>query len=366
MVSAYTKRGRGVVVLPPGAFRIEELPASRMTRNRLGAVKVEDGLRLATYRVRFAPGVSLASPPSDTDRAIPPQEESVIRRIAAELGLARRRPREPLKTVERYFQSNFHYSTYLEGTRGGMTALEDFLLRTHAGHCEYFATATVLLLRAAGIPARYATGYSVQEWSPREGRYLVRGRHRHAWALAWVNGAWRDVDTTPPVWASAEMEGASFWEPLYDLASRAMFLVSSWRWSAQDLTYVRFAVWLLVPLFGVVGWWLYRRRRLSRTTTAGVVNPSRVARPGEDSEFYLIERRLEALGLGRRPWEPVFSWLDRVRSTPVEGVRTAELAAAATLHYRYRFDPKGLAPGERDALRATVRAWLDQHPAART
>ena len=184
MVSAYTEARPWDGRPSAGAFRIEELPASQMKRNRLGAVKVEDGLRLATYRVRFAPGVSPASAPSDTDLKIPPQEALVISRIATALSLASRAPRESLESVAGYFRSNFRYSTYGEGTRGGMTALEDFFLRTHAGHCEYFATATVLLLRAAGIPARYATGYSVQEWSPREGRYLVRGRHRHAWALA--------------------------------------------------------------------------------------------------------------------------------------------------------------------------------------
>ena len=59
------------------------------------------------------------------------------------------------------------------------------------------------------------------------------------------------------------------------------------------------------------------------------------------------------------------SWLDRVRVTPVEGVSTAELAAAVALHYRYRFDPKGLTPEERDTLRAKVQAWLDQQATAR-
>ncbi|MBT8330725.1 MAG: transglutaminase-like domain-containing protein, partial [Deltaproteobacteria bacterium] len=39
--------------------------------------------------------------------------------------------------------------------------IENFLTRSRSGHCEYFATATVLLLRQAGIPARYARGYSV-------------------------------------------------------------------------------------------------------------------------------------------------------------------------------------------------------------
>ena len=73
-------------------------------------------------------------------------------------------------------------------------------MRSRAGHCEYFATATVLLLREAGIPARYATGFSVQDFSRMENRSVVRERHAHAWVLAFVNGAWRDLDTTPSNW----------------------------------------------------------------------------------------------------------------------------------------------------------------------
>ncbi len=361
-ISAYTRRGRGMVVVPNGTVRIEGLLALQMRRNRLGAVKVEESLGLVTYRARAAPGVSLGGPPAEMDLKVPRQEAPVVNRIAAELGLAARPPREAVETVARYFRSQFRYSTYLEGTRRGMTALEDFFLRSHAGHCEYFGTATVLLLRAAGIPARYATGYSVQEWSPREGRYLVRARHGHSWALVWIDGAWRDLDTTPPVWASVEGQSASLWEPLYDLASWAMFLFSRWRWGDQDTSSLQYAGWLLVPLFGFLAWRLYRQRRVARAAAARAVAALRAARPGEDSEFYLVEARLADLGLDRQPWEPVSSWLGRVGAARLAGLSTEGLAALVALHYRYRFDPNGLPPAERDALRAGVRDWLERHP----
>ena len=77
------------------------------------------------------------------------------------------------------------------------SALSHFLLQSRAGHCEYFATATVLLLRAAGIPARYCRGYAVQEFSKLENRFIVRDRHAHAWTLAYVDGIWTNFDTTP-------------------------------------------------------------------------------------------------------------------------------------------------------------------------
>jgi hypothetical protein len=34
------------------------------------------------------------------------------------------------------------------------------------------------------------------------------------------------------------------------------------------------------------------------------------------------------------------------------------------LHYRYRFDPAGLAASEREALRTSAEAWLGEHPVA--
>ena len=45
----------------------------------------------------------------------------------------------------------------------------------------------------------------------------MRTRHAHSWALAWVDGAWRDVDSTPPGWAEAEAFSASMWQPVKDL-----------------------------------------------------------------------------------------------------------------------------------------------------
>jgi transglutaminase-like putative cysteine protease len=357
-IAASMRNGRGMVLAPLGTVRLAGLLALQMKRNRLGALKVEDAVGLASYRAHVASGVALGGPPSETDLKVPAQEAGVVGRIAGELDLRARAPGAAVETVRRYLASQFRYATYLDGVRRGNTALEDFLVRTHAGHCEYFATATVLLLRAAGVPARYAVGYSVQEWSPREGRYLVRARHGHAWALAWVEGRWREVDTTPPVWSRAEAEGSAIWQPLVDLGSWAMFLFARWRWADQDPTSVRAAGWLLVPLLAFLAWRLARQRRVAREAAARrMAAPSAAPRPGADSEFYLVEARLSGLGRPRRPWEPVPAWLGRIAAT--------DLAPLAALHYRLRFDPDGLPPAEREALRAGVRTWLEGHPAER-
>ena len=73
------------------------------------------------------------------------------------------------------------------------TALGDSS-RARAPACEYFAAAATLLARAAGVPARYATGYARR--IQRAGR-RVGGAHapRHAWTRAWVDGRW--IDSMP-------------------------------------------------------------------------------------------------------------------------------------------------------------------------
>lgn len=74
----------------------------------------------------------------------------------------------------------------------------DFLTRTRAGHCEYFASALALMLRAEGIPARLVTGSLGGELGPLSSQILVRGDNLHAWVEASFDGrSFRMLDPTP-------------------------------------------------------------------------------------------------------------------------------------------------------------------------
>ena len=352
-VSAYLNRGRGVLALPGGAFELQRLAVVSVRRNRLGAVKVEEGLGLITYTAHFSPDGPLDGPPIDTDLRIPPQETAVIGSIASELGLPGAAPADAVNRVEKFFRQNFKYSLWKRERPRHGTALGEFLQTSRAGHCEYFASATVLLLRAAGVPARYAVGYSVQEWSRLERRWIVRARHGHSWALAYVDGAWRDVDTTPSIWADAERDEASIFEPLHDLWSWGGFLFSRWRWSEGESGVGEYAPWLLIPLVLLLVWRLYSRRHVRRGDGKPREGAAPTLHPGHDSEFYRIAGRLEAEGRGRRPTEPASAWIDRIQAP--------ELRPIVALHYRYRFDPAGLDAAGRVALRDGAEAWLRDH-----
>jgi len=360
-ISAYLDGGKGVLALPLGTIQLEDLAVGEAKRNRLGAVKVEDGPGLLTYTARTDLMRSTEAPPDEADLSIPQNEASAIKTIATELALPAKAPRQILLMLSSYFGKNFRYSTYQAGTAQGSSALADFLTRTKAGHCEYFASATVLLLRAAGVPARYATGYAVQEYNDLEGLYLARARDAHSWVRVYVDGAWEDFDTTPASWAVVESKNASRWEPFSDIWAWVKFQYSRWRWGEKGNGVTTYAAWLLVPLIAVLAWRLYRAKRVAgRRIGRKQIGPVQ-SWPGEDSEFYTLEKRFDELGLGRHPWEPVSAWLARIKTTPQVSASPDGLETIVSLHNRYRFDPHGISTAEREALSSGVRSWLKQH-----
>jgi protein-glutamine gamma-glutamyltransferase len=98
--------------------------------------------------------------------------------------------------LETHLATRYEYTLDLVGRTSGHP-VEDFLFEWRRGHCEYFASAMVLLLRSQGIPARLVSGFLGGEYNPLDGYYLVRHDNAHAWAEAWVDGAWRVYDPTP-------------------------------------------------------------------------------------------------------------------------------------------------------------------------
>lgn len=71
-----------------------------------------------------------------------------------------------------------------------------FLMESDTGYCVHYATAAVVLLRAAGIPARYVEGYAVSVKANLDAP--VRQRHAHAWAEYYLpNVGWMILEATP-------------------------------------------------------------------------------------------------------------------------------------------------------------------------
>lgn len=357
-VSAFFKNGRGILAMPNGTFQIRNLPAVKIERNRFNTVKIDEAPGFATFQLNYNPRYSSDSPPDENDMKIPSIEAPCLTNIAKELELSRKSPHDILNTLDTFFRTRFRYSLKPHRQKENKTALTNFLTRTRSGHCEYFATATVLLLRTAGIPARYATGYAVHEYSRLEKMFIVRQRHAHAWALVYVDGRWQDFDTTPQSWISIENKMASKWQPVFDFLSHCVFLFSKWKWGERNTDVAHVLIWFLIPLLFFFTWRMYSRKRLVRTNDLNEGLAQSSSYQGSDSEFYLIVQSLHDMGFNRHPWETLYEWLRRLRSTQSVSVLNGDLENLLKLHYRYRFDPNMLQEGERAELRTSAESWV--------
>ncbi|MEO8276584.1 MAG: DUF3488 and transglutaminase-like domain-containing protein [Thermoanaerobaculia bacterium] len=108
-------------------------------------------------------------------------------------------PLERARRIERHLLFEYGYTLEFIG-RGGNQPIENFLFVAKRGHCEYFASAMVLLLRSQGIPARLVTGFYGAEYTAWERSWVVRQSNAHAWVEGYVpEKGWIVFDPTPPV-----------------------------------------------------------------------------------------------------------------------------------------------------------------------
>jgi hypothetical protein len=129
----------------------------------------------------------------------------------------------------------------------------------------------VLLSSGDGSNLFHVTGYSVHQFSPWEGQYIVRSRDAHAWTLAYVDGTWRTLDTTPPDWTAQEAASASPFQILTDAWSLLQFKLAMELRQLTPQSLVRIALWAIAPFGGFLVWRLRRAKFKRRSFKSGLV-----------------------------------------------------------------------------------------------
>ena len=196
----YYPSPQGILALPRGLVRLD--PADLAVEPAVGA-----SIRWQFARVRSAPVTvtwnAVKAEPWElklSDRRIAFLTRLEPAHEAARRASFRLAP-EILSThqLARTLETALHGFTYTLDNPSGKAAnpLEDFLERTHAGHCEYFASAMALMLRARGVPARVVNGYRLGPWIPEGGYFRVSQNEAHSWVEYWHEGRWWTADPTP-------------------------------------------------------------------------------------------------------------------------------------------------------------------------
>jgi hypothetical protein len=168
--------------------------------------------------------------------------------------------------------------------------IEDFVSNNPQGHCEYFATALVLMLRSQRIPARMVIGYRTGEWNDLGRFFQVRQLHAHTWVEAylrredlpprlakdpeWAGGGWLRLDPTP---ASGEPAGAGLWR--HGLGSALDWLDFLWSRYVLDMDRPRQREAIYAPVLETLqqlaktltdaGWWKERIGKLTQALGFG-------------------------------------------------------------------------------------------------
>ncbi|WP_038249884.1 transglutaminase-like domain-containing protein [Ghiorsea bivora] len=302
-----------VLALPMNTLAIAKLDVKSLSIRQGQRVEIQGLPPFAAYDVFYQDvhKFMLRGEVQRSDLDIPKNEKEAVAKVVAMLDLHEIKNKygveKVIKVLHQYFLQQYTYTTWLQiSQQSAQTPLSSFLLEDKQGHCEYFASATVLLLRALGIPTRYAVGFSMSEYDADKDLYLVRGRDAHAWAVAKVDDTWINIDNTPPNWFSIENAKQSQFQGLWDWFSDIRFQFKKWRYGDSEIDKQWWYI-LLSILFGYLTIRVLRRVKTKQHADAKTVEK-------EAQDWLKIEQALAMVGLGRRNGETVQQWLVRIEA----------------------------------------------------
>jgi transglutaminase-like putative cysteine protease len=284
--------------------------------------------------------------------------------------------------VLRWFHDEAFFYTLTPPLLDEPEPVDMFLFDTRRGFCEHYASAFVVMLRDAGIPARVVTGYQGGEINPRGGYLIVRQSDAHAWAEAVIDGRWHRFDPTAAVAPSRIDRGLYGSVPASDPVPFFAREDGSWlkglqlaidainhQWQRHVVQFNRdrqralwrewkfdtFAPWQMVTVAasGVVGWGLVvllvfalRRKRRERAIAL----------------WESVCRRLARAGLPRQPYEGPLAFAERAaRRWPQFDIA---LRAIGESFAALRYGTASSRKSERGALLATLERAIDALPRA--
>ena len=131
---------------------------------------------------------------------LPPELPQRVKDLALEI--TRDHPTIIGKTaaIERWLTQNTEYLLEIPPQPRGTDAVDHFLFEEMKGFCEQIASSMAVMLRAVGVPARFATGYAPGNRNLFSGYFEVRGDDAHSWVEVFFPGAgWIQFDPTHEV-----------------------------------------------------------------------------------------------------------------------------------------------------------------------
>jgi transglutaminase-like putative cysteine protease len=352
--------------LPALDLPLVAAPGTRFSADR-ELIAEEPVTQPREYRVRSAPhytfAVRLAAGERARALALPEGFDPRARALAESWRATGRDDGAIVRAALDLFHRSFTYT--LNPPLLGRDSIDDFLFETRKGFCEHYASAFVVLMRAAGIPARVVTGFQGGWWDGAGDYLLVRNSDAHAWAEVWMpSRGWVRVDPTAAVsparielGAAAANDSGAWSQAAWLRALRNRFDVVNGLWTQAIVRFDALRQKGLLTSFGMPGA-NSGDLLLALSVVLGVIlvlatlwairDAAGPRKDPLDAAWAAFGRRLARAGIERLPTEGPLDLLSRARS--------ALPASAATLN-RLVHDYVALRYGAIEPLPERVRAF---------
>ncbi len=288
--------------------------------------------------------------------------------LAREITAGATNPYDACAAIESYLRREYKYNQSVEAPPPGVDAVDYFLFVSKTGYCDYYASAMVVMLRAIGIPARIAAGYTSGNWDANRQGYVVLYSDAHSWPeVFFPNYGWIVFEPTasepliarppdepqgltgigviPPLLREEEEETKFGADELAETGQGGAApaaveppFFSGWR----AVGVVAGGLALLAGL-GIALWWALVARKM---------------KPGERL-FTRLVWATRLAGIRKQASETPREFALRLARTV--GGCEAEALYFADVYYRERFSAHGAAPADRETIRrswATVRRQI--------
>ncbi|WP_285396117.1 transglutaminaseTgpA domain-containing protein [Lysinibacillus sp. fls2-241-R2A-57] len=265
---------------------------------------------------------------------------------------------DQIKAVERYFSTHgFRYDkTDVAIPAEDQDYVDQFLFDTKVGYCDNFSTAMVVLLRSAGIPARWVKGFAPGEPGPMSDglrEYRITNDNAHSWVEAYVPGTgWMEFEPTIGFSRNInidydikqdtpqqeqelqpekkqELPEKKEQEPKKETSSQTtLSLDAVWTWF-KKLTYVWIALGILMIIAGITLFmqrktWIPKMQvRAYRKKEANWTN--------FDASYHALTKQLSRIGLRRKEGETLRAFAERVDAS-LETEQMQKLTAVYEQH----------------------------------
>jgi transglutaminase-like putative cysteine protease len=310
---------------------------------------------------------------------LPPASAPRARALVQDWARADAGPQALVERALAHFRSEPFFYTLRPPLLSG-DPVDEFLFSSRRGFCEHYASSFVVMMRAAGVPARVVTGYLGGEWNAIAEYLLVRQAEAHAWAEVWLQGrGWVRVDPTAavaPERIELGLEAALQSEAgdgagaggLASWTGRFRLRMGIWRdtldfyWNQWVVSFGPERQRALLERLGLGGlsWTAVALVMIGSVAALGALFATLSLLAGRRAGGGIVERlyaryceRLRRIGLERAPWEGPRAYAARVRRTRPELARASGEITRLYVDLRYRVDARG----ELDELRRQVHAF---------